>query len=115
MLDLPQLLYFKNKNLYSACQAEMRYRAVPGKRKGEDGTEEAVLTVDIWPGPWTIEYTDPALRLQQVFALTEEGLGQARAWLKTTYEQDPDRWQAAPSILDCEPWTPPARPEEENL
>ena len=47
MLDLPQLLYFKNKNLYSACQAEMRYRAVPGKRKGEDGTEEAVLTVDI--------------------------------------------------------------------
>ena len=44
MLDLPRLLYFKNKNVYSANQAEMRYRATPGKRKTDDG-EQAILTV----------------------------------------------------------------------
>ena len=113
MLDLPQLLYFQNKNVYSASQAEMRYRAVPGKRKDADGAEEAVLTVDIWPGPWTIEYTDPALGMQQVFPLTGEGLARAAAWVRSVYEGDPDRWQTAPSILDCSPWTPPA-PEQED-
>lgn len=110
MLDLPRLLYFKNKNAYSACQAEMRYRAIPGKRKTDDG-EEAILTVDIWPGPWTIEYTDPALRAQQVFPLTEEGLADAVGWIHATYDADPEKWAAAPSILDCEPWKAPAQEE----
>ena len=109
MLALPQLLYFKNKNAYSACQAEMRYRALPGKRQTDAG-EEAILTVDIWPGPWTIEYTDPALRTQRVFPLSEEGLADAAAWIADTYHSDPERWQAAPSILDCEPWTAPPAP-----
>ena len=114
MLDLPRLLFFQNKNSYSASQAEMRYRAVPGKRKTGEGGEEAVLTVDIWPGPWTIEYTDPALRAQQVFPLTEEGRAAALAWIGETYHSSPERWQSAPSILDCEPWTaPPAEEEEE--
>ena len=111
MLDLPRLLYFKNKNAYSASQAEMRYRAIPGKRQTDAG-EEAILTVEIWPGPWTIEYTDPALRARQIYPLTEEGLQAARDWIRQTYESDPDRWASAPSILDCEPWTPPK--EEEN-
>lgn len=70
MLELPRLLFFQNKNPYSASQAEMRYRAVPGKRSAPEGGEEAVLTVDIWPGPWTIDYTDPALRAQRVFPLS---------------------------------------------
>lgn len=115
MLDLPRLLFFQNKNSYSASQAEMRYRAVPGKRKTGEGGEEAVLTVDIWPGPWTIDYTDPALRAQQVFPLTEEGRAAAAAWISGTYYSDPERWQSAPSILDCEPWTaPPAEQGEEG-
>ena len=110
MLELPRLLFFQNKNSYSASQAEMRYRVVPGKRKTDEGGDEAVLTVDIWPGPWTIEFTDPALRMQQVFPLSEEGLAAAAAWVADTYAADPGRWQTAPSILDCEPWTPPAQP-----
>lgn len=113
MLDLPRLLYFKNKNVYSSNQAEMRYRATPGKRKTDDG-EQAILTVEIWPGPWTIEYTDPALRQSETFALDEEGLTAARGWIRSVYDADPDRWQTAPSILDCEPWTPPAQEQEEE-
>ena len=113
MLDLPRLLYFKNKNAYSASQAEMRYRAIPGKRQTDAG-EEPILTVEIWPGPWTIEYTDPALRDRQVFPLTEEGLEAARGWIHSVYDADPDRWASAPSILDCEPWTPPAAEQEEG-
>ena len=112
MLELPRLLFFQNKNPYSASQAEMRYRAVPGKRSAPEGGEEAVLTVDIWPGPWTIDCTDPALRAQRVFPLTEEGRAQALEWIRQTYHSAPERWQSAPSILDCEPWTAP--PEASN-
>ena len=37
------------------------------------------------------------------------------AWLAETYHGDPERWQTAPSILDCEPWTaPPAAETEED-
>ena len=115
MLELPRLLYFQNKNVYSACEAEMRYRAAPGKRPAEGGGEEAVLTVDIWPGPWTIEYTDPALRSRRVFPLSEAGLAEAAAWIAESYHSDPGRWRSAPSILDCEPWTaPPAAENEEE-
>ena len=28
------------------------------------------------------------------------------------YNAEPDRWKNLPSILDCEPWAPPAEPEE---
>ena len=39
----------------------------------------------------------------------------AAAWVADTYAADPGRWQTAPSILDCEPWTvPPAAEAEEE-
>ena len=84
-----------------------------GEIRETDG-EQAILTVEIWPGPWTIEYTDPALRQSETFALDEEGLTAARGWIRSVYDADPDRWQTAPSILDCEPWTPPAQEQEEE-
>lgn len=47
----------------------MRYLLTPGKRKvpdpeGGEGAEkeESILTVDVWPDPWALEFTDPALR-----------------------------------------------------
>ena len=70
--------------------------------------------MDIWPGPWTIEYTDPALRAQRVFPLSEEGRAEAMAWIAETYHGDPERWQTAPSILDCEPWTARRRPKQKR-
>ena len=36
----------------------------------------------------------------------------AAKYLAETYEADPERWKQHPSLLDCEPWTPPT-PEEE--
>ena len=114
MLGRPRRLFYQNKNADPAGQSEVRYRALPGKRKTDEGGAEAVLTVDIWPGPWTIEYTDPALRAQRVFPLSEEGRAEAMAWIAETYHGDPERWQTAPSILDCEPWTaPPEAPNQE--
>ena len=55
-----------------------RYLLSPGKRSvpdpdGGEGAqkEEAILTVDIWPDPWALDRTDPALRRQMVFPLTD--------------------------------------------
>ena len=97
----------------------MRYQLTPGKRtvpdpeKGEDATrEEAILTVDVWPEPWTLEFTDPALRRQEVFPLTEEGRAAAAKYLADAYAAEPERWHQHPSLLDCEPWTPPTEESE---
>ena len=66
MPQIPLLHYFKCKNIYSANIEGLFYRLTPGKRKvtGPDGAEqeESILTLDYWPGPWTLERTDPALR-----------------------------------------------------
>ncbi len=115
MLQLPRLLFFRNKNIYTANEAEMRYQATPGKRKAPDGEkEEAILTVEIWPGPWTVDYPDPPLRARLTFPQSAAGRAEPFEWIAQTYRADPERWQTAPSILDCEPWAPPAAEKEEQ-
>ena len=104
MFVVPLLHYFKCKNTYSGNEYGLRYRLTPGKRsvpdpEGGEGAvkEESILTVDYWPDPWTLEMTDPALRRQEIFPLT-----------------DAERWKNCPDMMDCDPWTPPApEPEEE--
>ena len=44
--------------------------------------------------------------------LSDEGRAAAAKYLAETYEADLERWKQHPSLLDCEPWTPPT-PEEE--
>lgn len=58
------------------------HRAGPGRRRGCH-KEESILTVDYWPDPWTIEKTDPALRVQKVFPLTDEGREATAAFCRT--------------------------------
>ena len=79
MIFVPLLHYFKCKNQYSGNEDGMRYLLSPGKRSvpdpdGGEGAqkEEAILTVDIWPDPWALDRTDPALRRQMVFPLTDD-------------------------------------------
>ena len=46
--------------------------------------------------------------------LNDTGRAQALEWIRQTYHSAPERWQSAPSILDCEPWTaPPEAPNQE--
>ena len=111
MIFVPMLHYLQNKNSFSGNEDGMRYLITPGKRSvpdpdgGEEAKkEEAILTVDLWPEPWTLDKTDPALRRREIFPMTEEGA----QYLNDAYNAEPERWSAHPSILDCEPWTPPA-------
>ena len=119
MIFVPLLHYFKCKNTYSGNELGMRYRITPGKRSvpapegGDAAAEGAILTVDLWPDPWTLDKTDPALRRQEVFPLTEEGRLAVSRYLEDSFKADPDRWKQQPSILDCEPWAPPA-PEPDD-
>ena len=88
-------------------------RARPGRRRGAE-KEEAILTLDIWPDPWALDKTDPALRRREVFPLSDEGRTAAAKCLEDAYNAEPERWKNTPSILDCEPWTPPAPDPEEG-
>ena len=119
MIFVPLLHYFKCKNSYSGNEYGLRYRMIPGKRtvpdpEGGEGAEkeEAILAVDIWPDPWALDKTDPALRRHEEFPLSDEGRAAAAQCLEKAYNAEPDRWKNLPSILDCEPWAPPAEPEE---
>ncbi len=121
MLKIPLLLFFKSKNTYSANIAKMFIRITPGKRKvpdpaGPDGTEkeESILTAAVWPGPWCLEKTDPALVIQKVFPLDEDGRAAAQDFVNGCYDAEPERWQSCPSILDCEPWSAPEVNAEED-
>ena len=100
---------------HSAVTRLGRYLITPGKRSvpdpdgGEEAKkEEAIPTVDLWPEPWTLDKTDPALRRREIFPMTEEGRTAVAQYLNDAYNAEPERWSAHPSILDCEPWTPPA-------
>ena len=119
MIFVPLLHYFKCKNQYSGNEDGMRYLLSPGKRSvpdpdGGEGAqkEEAILTVDVWPDPWALDRTDPALRRQMVFPLTDEGRAAAAEYLSSAYSTDLALWKQRPSILDCEPWAPPPKDED---
>ena len=89
-------------------------RSAVGDPDGGEGAqkEEAILTVDIWPDPWALDRTDPALRRQMVFPLTDEGRAAAAEYLSSAYSTDLALWKQRPSILDCEPWSPPPKDED---
>ncbi len=121
MIFVPLLHYFQCKNSYSGNEEGMRYLLTPGKRKvpdpaGGEGAEkeESILTVDVWPGPWTVDKTDPSLRRREVYPLSDEGRKAAADYLAASYEAETDFWKNRPSILDCDPWTPPAPEETET-
>lgn len=121
MIFVPLLHYFKCKNIYSGNEYGLRYRLTPGKRSvpdpdgGEGATkEESILTLDYWPDPWTLEKTDPALRVQKIFPLTDEGRAMAAKCLQDAFNADPDGWKNCPDMMDCDPWEPPAEPAEEE-
>lgn len=121
MIFVPLLHYFKCKNSYSGNEEGMRYLLTPGKRKvpdpaGGEGAEkeEEILTVEVWPGPWTIDMTDPELRRKEIYPLSDEGREEAAKYLGETYEAETEFWKNRPSILDCDPWTPPAPEKDEN-
>ena len=121
MIFVPLLHYFKCKNSYSGNEYGLRYRLTPGKRsvpdpEGGEGAvkEESILTVDYWPDPWTIEKTDPALRVQKVFPPVSYTHLTLPQYLKDAYEAEPERWNNCPDMMDCDPWEPPAEPDTAN-
>ena len=111
LTGIPLLHYFQCKNEYSGAHFGMRYHFKPGKRKESqsDGSEKEVpvLTGTVWPDPWALEKTDPALRMVKEFPLSDAGLAQAQQWIEACYYADEVRWNNCPGILDCEPWSPP--------
>ena len=94
-----------------SAHADEAHRASPEGGEGAE-KEEAILAVDIWPDPWALDKTDPALRRHEEFPLSDEGRAAAARCLEEAYNAEPGRWKNLPSILDCEPWAPPAEPEE---
>lgn len=120
MIFVPLLHYFKCKNSYSGNEYGLRYRLTPGKRTVPDPEnaegaqkEESILTLDYWPDPWTLEMTDPALRKQEIFPLSDDGRAAAAHCLETAFQADPERWKNCLNVLDCEPWMPPTKEEAE--
>ncbi len=69
-LFLPVLSHFQNENMWTSSVGNLRYKVVPA---GEE------LTVEVWRGPWCYEFSQ--VEENRKFPLTEEGLGELRAWV----------------------------------
>ena len=80
-LFLPVLSHFENGNFWTASGGRMRYRVDPVKE--EDVW--AALEAQIWEGPWNL--ADSTVEETVRFPLSEEGLGQLRAWVLSWQEQ----------------------------
>ena len=50
--------------------------------------------------------------VQKVFPLTDEGREATAAFLQDAFNADPDRWKNCPSMMDSDPWEPPAAEAE---
>lgn len=108
MLDaFPLYHWFHNGNPYSGSEKGMRYLVMPGKRPdpGDPAGKKKVeyLTATVWPEPWSLEHTAEEKRLSREFEGSQQGLDEAAAWLRETYQADEARWSVIPSILDSEP------------
>ncbi len=115
--SVPILHYFQRKNQYSGAKNGMRYLFEPTTKKyqAEDGSEveEKILALHIWPDPWALERTDPALCEQYAFAFTEDGRTQAIEQLAHSYAARQEEWENCPNIVDAAPWYPaPELPDE---
>lgn len=112
---LPVYLFFKNGNTYSGSHQGMRYQIHQGARpdpQDESGKKKIpYLEVRAWPEPWSIEHTDPARISTKEFSPDPEGVQAGVAWLKEVLEARREEFENIPSILDCEPWTPPKEPD----
>ena len=107
--------HLQRQRIRPALPAHPGKRSVPDPDGGEGAIkDEAILTVDYWPDPWTLEKTDPALRMQQVFPLTDEGRAAAAQCLQDAFNAEPDRWKHCPDMMDCDPWEPPAEEQAEE-
>ena len=103
--------FLQRQRIRPAIPDDPRQAHRAGRGEGA-AKEESILTVDYWPDPWTIEKTDPALRVQKVFPLTDEGREATAAFLQDAFNADPDRWKNCPSMMDSDPWEPPAAEAE---
>lgn len=52
--------------------------------------------MDIWPDPWALDQTDPALRRREVFPLSDAGRAAAAQCMKEAFEAEPERWKNTP-------------------
>ena len=76
------------------------------------GAEPSAPAPMTWAEIAAASRTDPALRQQMVFPLTDEGRAAAAEYLSSAYSADLALWKQRPSILDCEPWSPPPKDED---
>ena len=118
MIFVPLLHYFKCKNSYSGNEYGLRYRMIPGKRTVPDPDAARVPQRRKASSPWTTGRTPgplkrpTCLRVQKVFPLTDEGREATAAFLQDAFNADPDRWKNCPSMMDSDPWEPPAAEAE---
>lgn len=57
--------------------------------------DKSTFTAFVYPEPWCFEDTSEEKKTSASFALSEEGMTQAVAWLLEQYEQNKEQWTIA--------------------
>lgn len=67
---------FLKKEKFTGSDQGMRYRM-----EKTDGEEETVLTVTVWPEPYSYDATSEEKKTRKHFSFSEEGIEQGVEWL----------------------------------
>lgn len=85
---------FLKKEAFTGSYQGMRYRMkkvdVPVSEDSEETTTR--LSVHIWPQPFCFEKTDDALKTEQLFDFSSDGIHHAVDWLNQMYDNEKKRW-----------------------
>ncbi len=117
-LIIPLIGYFQRKNIFSGAHSGMRYSIKRIEKilqnDGGEETKKLLLELIVWPEPWALERTDPALHEKSTYEASQEGCDELVKALQEMYEQNKEQWDNCPGLLDCEPWYAPPQIDEEN-
>ena len=86
------IAYFKKTN-YLGSLSGMRF--CMGKYQ-ENEESETQLRVTIWPGPFSMDNTDPEKMFAKDFSFNAEGISDAIDYVNATYENARDKWDDIP-------------------
>ena len=90
--------YFKKTN-YLGSISGMRF-CIGKHEEGEEDSKVKMLRVTIWPGPFSMDKTDPSLMYDEDFPFSPDGIEQCIDYVNSQYADKQRQWDDIPF------WTP---------
>lgn len=85
---------YLKKEAFTGSYQGMRYRMKKVDIPVSENSEETMtrLSVHVWPQPFCFDKTEDALKTEQLFDFSSNGINRAVDWLNDMFINDKKRW-----------------------